>query len=266
MPRKRQSLEDLDQRAHAGRLDADRLDHRHAQFSGQPLGIDHNALAARDIAHVERDHHGKPQSLQTQHQTQVLAQIGCVGHANDEVGLSLSAAPAEQYIGGDLLVRSQRIEAVGSRQVQYANPQAGRGEQRPFFALDGYAGVVGDLLPAARENIEQGGFTAVGISNQRDERTGSAGQSLHGLTGLRLLRAHADTGGLEQPQRERTRTNAYGNGRPRHQPAGDDSHGFAGQKAQFGQAPPQFDRRRRIGRRDGYDSRASAYTQFRQLN
>src|SRR3984893_6827661 len=179
-PRNHQSIEDLDQLSHAGRLDADRFDHGHAQFAGQPFGIDHNALAARDIAHVERDHHGQTQPLQAQYQTQVLAQIGRIGDADDEVRLSLSGASAEQYIGGDLFVRCQWIEAVGSRQVQYAHAQPGRGEQRALFALDGYAGVVGDLLPAAGENIEQCRLTAVGIANQGDEGTRSAGQSLHG--------------------------------------------------------------------------------------
>jgi hypothetical protein len=51
---------------------------------------------------------------------------------------------------------------------------------------------------------------------------------------LRLLRTHADTGGLEKPQRKRARTNAHGNRRPRHYAPGHDANDFAGQKAQFG--------------------------------
>ena len=38
-------------------------------------------------------------------------------------------------------------------------------------------------------------------------------------------------------------------------PSGDHAHGLAGKKAQFGQPPPQFDRRRGIGRRNGYHPR-----------
>ena len=45
--------------------------------------IDHDALAARDVGHVERHHHGQPQALQTQNQAQVLAQIRRIGDADD---------------------------------------------------------------------------------------------------------------------------------------------------------------------------------------
>jgi hypothetical protein len=123
------AIEHGDQGSYAGRLDADGFDHGHSQFGGEPRGIDHDTLAARDIAHIEGDHHGQAQTFQAQHQAQILAQVGCIGDADDEVGLSLAGAAAEQHIGRDLLVRSQRIEAVGAGQIQYAHPQPRRGEQ-----------------------------------------------------------------------------------------------------------------------------------------
>ena len=75
-----------------------------------------------------------------------------------------------------------------------------------------------------------------------------------GLGGLRLLRTYADTGGLKESQRERTRTDAYGNGCPRHQTPGDDANGFTGQKTQFSQPAPQFDGRGAVTR--GYGDHA----------
>jgi len=68
--------------------------------------------------------------------------------------LRLTRTAAEQHIGGDLFVRSQGIEAIGTRQIEYSHAPAGGREQRTFFALDRYAGVVGDLLTAAGENVE----------------------------------------------------------------------------------------------------------------
>ena len=61
-------VEHLDERRGAGRLDTDRFDDGHAQFAAQLIGVDEDALAAGDIRHVERDHHGQPQALQAQDQ------------------------------------------------------------------------------------------------------------------------------------------------------------------------------------------------------
>src|ERR1700675_4332629 len=66
---------------------------------------------------------------------------------------------------------------------------------------------------------------------------GALGKASMDLRWLRLLRTYADTGGLKEPQRERARTHAHGNRRPRQQAPGHDANGFAGQKAQFSQAP-----------------------------
>jgi len=54
----------------------------------------------------------------------------------------------------------------------------------------------------------------------------------------RLLRTYADTGGLEQPQRESTGTYADGYRCPRQHPTRDDAHGLAGKKSKLRQAPP----------------------------
>ena len=65
--------------------------------------------------------------------------------------------------------------------------------------------------------------------------------------GPRLLRANADTGSLEKPQRKGAGTDPHGNRRSGHQSSGHDAHGLAGQKAQLRQAPPQIGGWRRIG-------------------
>ncbi len=154
MGRNHRRIQHSYQRLDTGRFDADGLDHAYAQFAGQPCCIDQDSLAARNVGHVERDHHGQTEPLQAQHQSQVLAQIGRVGDANDEVRPALARAATKQDIGGHLLVRCQRIEAVGTGQVQDAHAPARWSAQRTFLPLDRYAGVVGDLLAAAREDVE----------------------------------------------------------------------------------------------------------------
>ena len=150
----RRGFKQLDERLRARGLDADGLDDRHAELVLELAGVDQNALALRDIGHVERDHHGQAEALETQHEPQVLPQVGGVGHTDNEVRRALARPPAEQHIGRDLLVGSQRIEAIGARQIENAHaPPRGR-VQRPFLALDGDARVIGDLLTAAGEHIE----------------------------------------------------------------------------------------------------------------
>ena len=124
---------------------------------------------------------GRPRRLRLKREPQVLAQIGGIGHADDEIRRALARAPTEQHIGRDLLVGSQRIEAVGARQIENAHaPPRGR-QQRAFLALDGDAGVVGDLLPAAGEHVEQRRLAAVRVTDQGDQGTRiGAQEGIHG--------------------------------------------------------------------------------------
>src|SRR5512143_4265975 len=62
------------------------------------------------------------------------------------------------------------MEAVGAGQVEHAQVLAGRGDELAFLALDRHAGVVGDLLVAAGEPVEERGLAAVGVAYQREQR------------------------------------------------------------------------------------------------
>ncbi len=134
--RRFQAVEHRHQIPHAAGLDADGFDHRHAQLVGQTIGIDIDAFASGDVAHIEGNDHGQAQPLQAQRQTQILPQVGGVGDADDEVGLSLPGAAAQQHIRGDLLIGRQRVEAVGPGQIKDANAQSGRGEKGTFFTFN----------------------------------------------------------------------------------------------------------------------------------
>ena len=155
------------QRLRAIALHADRLDDRHAEFTCQHDGVDRDALLLGHIGHVERDHHRQTELFGLEHQAQVQAQIGRVGHAHQQVRQGLLAAAGDD-VARHGFIGAQRIQAVGTGQIEHEDAATGGRAQRSFFALDGHARVIGHLLAAARQQIEQRGLAAVGISEQRD--------------------------------------------------------------------------------------------------
>ena len=72
----------------------------------------------------------------------------------------------------DGLVKAGRVQAVGARQIEDADRAAGGGRKYAFLALDGHAGIVGHLLAAAGQAVEQRGLAAVGITYQRNAQGG----------------------------------------------------------------------------------------------
>ena len=58
------------------------------------------------------------------------------------------------------------MEAVGARQVEHRVVLARRRVEAAFLALDGDAGVIGDFLPAAGEQVEQRGLAAIRVADQ----------------------------------------------------------------------------------------------------
>jgi hypothetical protein len=175
-------------------------------------GVDHDALAARDVRHVERDHHGQPKLFKLNTKRRFWRRLVASVTQTTKSGWVSPARRPRSTSCGDLFIGGQRIEAVGAGQIQNAHAQARRREQRAFLALDGDAGVIGDLLPAAGENVEKCRLAAVGISNQGDQ--GASEQRVQppwNSRGQRLLRTYADTGGLEQPQRKCSGPDAHRN-------------------------------------------------------
>ena len=145
--------------------------HRHAEFALQRGEVDVDAAAPGRIHHVDREHHRLAELAHFQREAQVQAQVGGVDHADDHVRRRLARVEAAAQVAGDRLVQAGGMEAVGARQVQHRVVLARRRVEAAFLALDGDAGVVGDLLPAAGEQVEQRGLAAV-----RDCRPGPGGR------------------------------------------------------------------------------------------
>ncbi len=83
-------------------------------------------------------------------------------------GMPTSARMPDHDVACDRLVGAQRVEAVGAGQIQHAELSARGGAHQAFLALHGHAGIVGHLLAAAGQQVEQGGLAAVGVAEQGD--------------------------------------------------------------------------------------------------
>src|SRR5213076_3223740 len=67
------------------------------------------------------------------------------------------------------LIECRRLEAVGAGQVDDAeDTAAARTDQSAFLAFDRDARVIGDLLAAARQTVEERGLAAVGDADERE--------------------------------------------------------------------------------------------------
>jgi hypothetical protein len=155
----------------------------HAQFALQQRAVDGDALAAHGIAHVHRHHHGQAHGARLQHHAQAQLQLGGIDHADQQVGRGLARALAGDHVARHGLIGTQGVEAVGTRQVQHAHGLArGRGEHA-LLALDRDPGVIGHLLAAAGQQVEQGGLAAVGMA-QQGQAHGSGAHWLASVLGL----------------------------------------------------------------------------------
>jgi hypothetical protein len=85
----------------------------------------------------------------------VAAQLGCVEDADDQVRNRLARHLAAQHGRGHRFVRRTRLERVRAGKIEDPDPAPGGRFELPRLALDGHAGVVGDLLSRAGEQVEK---------------------------------------------------------------------------------------------------------------
>src|SRR3546814_4808191 len=114
-------------------------------------------------------------------------QVGGVDHAEHDLLRAFIRVHAATHIAGNDFFQADRIQAIGAWQIEHPIVPAGSGLKMAFLALDGDARIVGDLLPATGEPIEQRGFPAIGIADQRDVQGGGAHGAVAGTaTRIRL--------------------------------------------------------------------------------
>ena len=137
----------------------------------------------------ERENHRHAEAPDFKDEPQVELEVGGVADADDQVGTRLVVEPAEDYVTGDLLIDAERVETVGARQIEHAKLPAGWRRELSFLAVDRDAGIVGDFLPAAGEEIEQCRLATVRFAEQGEAqgcRGGAHGAVSHtGVTSTR---------------------------------------------------------------------------------
>jgi hypothetical protein len=129
----------------------------------QAVGVDADAARLGPVGHVQRHHARQPEALHASTRRRLRRKVGGIDHAHHEIRALLALGTAGQHIAGHALVGRARMQAVRARQVEHPQRLAGGGGQAPFLALDRHAGVVGHLLAAAGEQVEQRRLAAVGL-------------------------------------------------------------------------------------------------------
>ena len=165
-------VERLDQRAYAGADNRHRFHDGNAQLARERGHIDFDAASTGSVHHVQGQYGGATQRQHFEHEAQMQAQVRGVDHAHDHLGNRFARIGAVQDVVRDLLVETGGREAVGAGQVEHADRCARGRDERAFLALDGDAGIVGDLLARAGQAIEECGLAAVGVADEGDAERG----------------------------------------------------------------------------------------------
>ena len=140
--------------------------HGYAQMRLQSLGVQGQAQLPGNVYHVQRQHDGAPQLHELKGEQQAALQIGGIHHVHDDIGLLV-----EQKVARYALLGREGGQRIRAGQVHDFDPLPGMAVVAAFF-IDGYAGVVGNVLLQAREGVEQGGLAGVLLAGQGDQEFG----------------------------------------------------------------------------------------------
>jgi len=158
---------------HAGPLQRGDLHHLAAQLAGKLLNIDLIAVFLYQIHHVDGDDDRDAQLGQLGGQVQVTLQVGTINDVQDGIG-----ALAQQIITGYYFFQGVGGKGINAGQVGDGNTLVLF--QLTFLFLYGNTRPVAYKLVGTGKSIEQGSFTAVGV-------TGKGNSYIHALWPLFLM-------------------------------------------------------------------------------
>jgi len=138
------------------RADGHRFDDREANGARQRGTIEAKTPGARQVGHVQGDHHGSAQALQFQYQAQVQAQVRGIHHADDEIGGLLGGVAPQHDVPRDGLIQGGGLQAVSAWQVQQAIA-VGPG----LLWSDGHATVIANFYEEIETHNRPRGSSAV---------------------------------------------------------------------------------------------------------
>jgi len=120
-------------------------------------------FAAASIS-IEGENQGNAELHQLDGQVKVSLKVGGVHDVDDGRGSFLNQEiPGHEFFGG------VGGEGIGSREIHQPYTSAAEVAET-FLLFHGDAGIVSHMLPRAGDGIEEGGFSAVGISSQGDQQ------------------------------------------------------------------------------------------------
>ena len=158
---------------HAGPLQRGDLHHLAAQLAGKLFYIDLIAVLLHDVHHIDGDDDRDAKLGQLGGQVQVTLQVGTINDVQDGIG-----ALAQQIITGYYFFQGVGGKGINAGQVGDGNTLVLF--QLTFLFLYGNTRPVAYKLVGAGQRVEQGSFTAVGV-------TGKGNSYIHALWPLFLM-------------------------------------------------------------------------------
>ena len=101
-------------------------------------------------------------------EVEVPIEVGGVEDDDGDIGDGFAWDESEEDIPSDCFVGGARLEAVAAGEVEQAHEFPVGSIEGPLLFFYGDAGVVSDLLAESGEGIEEGGFSAVRVSDDGD--------------------------------------------------------------------------------------------------
>ena len=167
-PRRASSSTWREQVVDAALADGHRGDDRHAELARQALEVDVAGPGAGRCRYMlSASTIGRPTCFSSSTRRSTSRRLVASATQTITSGARLAGQPAQHHVAGDFLVRAAGAQRIGAGQVEHVTRRPAGVVKRALLPLDGDAGVVGDLLAAAGQGVEQRGLAAIGIADQR---------------------------------------------------------------------------------------------------
>ena len=136
-------------------------EHRATEPAGESAGVDLVAVFLHEVGHVECHDNGQARLDDLEREIEVALEIGGVDQLDDDVGLA-----AHQIIAAHALLGAVRGERVDTGEVRHDDALVAR--EARLLLLNRHAGPVAHVAVLAGDQVEEGCFSAVGVTRQRD--------------------------------------------------------------------------------------------------
>ena len=146
-------------------------DDRDAQFVFEPGNAHVKPRSHGEIHHVQHQDRGSAEIKHLMDQVQISLKIRRIDDADDAVRLRRVGPPAKEDIAHNCLVGRSRGKRIGTRQINDGDGTPVLRIGCPGFLFNRDARIIPDLLPHPGQRVEQSALPAVGVANNRIDRS-----------------------------------------------------------------------------------------------